>query len=89
MSWLSFGIDLLPKAEDPSNLAEVIEIASHAGKHDNLVCHLQMARKLLREPRIGTELAYAYAKTDRLHDMGGFPGNDQCCGCPGGWREML
>lgn len=28
-----------------------------------------MARKSLREPRIDTELAYAYAKTDRLHDM--------------------
>jgi clathrin heavy chain len=31
-----------------------------------------MARKCLREPRIDTELARAYAKTDRLHDMGGF-----------------
>lgn len=28
-----------------------------------------MARKSLREPKIDTELAYAYAKTDRLHDM--------------------
>lgn len=31
-----------------------------------------MARKTLREPRIDTELAYAYAKTDRLHDMEDF-----------------
>jgi clathrin heavy chain len=31
-----------------------------------------MARKSLREPKIDTELAYAYAKTDRLHDMEDF-----------------
>lgn len=31
-----------------------------------------MARKTLREPKIDTELAYAYAKTDRLHDMEDF-----------------
>lgn len=31
-----------------------------------------MARKSLREPKIDTELAHAYAKTDRLHDMEDF-----------------
>ena len=62
------------KAEDPSNFAEVIEISNRAGKHDDLVRFLQMARKSLREPKIDTELAYAYAKTDRLHDMEDFLG---------------
>jgi clathrin heavy chain len=62
------------KAEDPSNFAEVIEISSHAGKHDDLVRFLQMTHKSLREPKINTELAYAYAKTDRLHDMEDFLG---------------
>ncbi|EPQ56784.1 hypothetical protein GLOTRDRAFT_21533, partial [Gloeophyllum trabeum ATCC 11539] len=66
------AIDSYIKAEDPSNFAEVIEIASHAGKYDDLVRYLQMARKSLREPKIDTELAYAYAKTDRLHDMEDF-----------------
>ena len=33
-----------------------------------------MARKTLREPKIDTKLAYAYAKTDRLHDMEDFLG---------------
>jgi hypothetical protein len=33
-----------------------------------------MARKHIREPQIDTELAYAYAKTDRLHDMEDFLG---------------
>ena len=63
------AIDSYIKAEDPSNFAEVIEIANRAGKHDDQVRFLQMARKSTREPKIDTELAYAYAKTDRLHDM--------------------
>ncbi|KAK7061131.1 Clathrin heavy chain [Paramarasmius palmivorus] len=66
------SIDSYIKAEDPSNFVEVIEISSRAGKHDDLVRFLQMARKSLREPKIDTELAYAYAKTDRLHDMEDF-----------------
>ncbi|ETW78923.1 hypothetical protein HETIRDRAFT_155976 [Heterobasidion irregulare TC 32-1] len=66
------AIDSYIKAEDPSNFPEVIEIANHAGKHDDLVRFLQMARKTLREPKVDTELAYAYAKTDRLHDMEDF-----------------
>jgi clathrin heavy chain len=57
------------KANDPANFAEVIELANAAGKNDDLVRFLQMARKHTREPKIDTELAYSYAKTDRLHDM--------------------
>ena len=38
-------VDSYIKAEDPSNFPEVIEIANHAGKHDDLVRFLQMARK--------------------------------------------
>ncbi|KAF7791978.1 hypothetical protein EIP86_003005 [Pleurotus ostreatoroseus] len=53
-----------------SNFAEVIEIASRAGEHDGLVRYLQMAHKHLREPKIDTELAYAYAKTDCLRRGG-------------------
>lgn len=71
---LTLYIDSYIKAEDPSNYAEVIENANRAGKHDDLVRFLQMARKTLREPKIDTELAYAYAKTDRLHGMEGFLG---------------
>ncbi|KAM0791024.1 hypothetical protein ACM66B_004322 [Microbotryomycetes sp. NB124-2] len=63
------AIDSYVKAQDPSNYAEVIETASRAGKHEDLVRYLQMARKTLREPAIDTELAVAYARTDRLHDM--------------------
>lgn len=66
------AIDSYVRAEDPSNYLEVIETASRAGKHDDLVRYLQMARKTLREPAIDTELAVAYAKTDRLRDMEDF-----------------
>ncbi|GAA5870209.1 hypothetical protein JCM8547_006917 [Rhodosporidiobolus lusitaniae] len=68
------SIDSYIRAEDPSNYLEVIETASRAGKHDDLVRYLQMARKTLREPAIDTELAVSYAKTDRLHDMEEFLG---------------
>jgi clathrin heavy chain len=71
--WSCFT-DSYIKAGDPSNYDEVIETASRAGKHDDLVRYLQMARKTLREPRIDTELAVAYARTDRLHDMEEFLG---------------
>ncbi|SGZ23972.1 BQ5605_C023g09673 [Microbotryum silenes-dioicae] len=63
------AIDSYVKAEDPSNYAEVIETADRAAKYDDLVRYLQMARKTLREPAIDTQLAFAYARTDRLHDM--------------------
>ncbi|KAF7309605.1 Clathrin heavy chain [Mycena indigotica] len=68
------SIDSYIKAEDPTNFMEMIEISTRAGKQDDLVRYLQMARKTLREPKIDTELAYAYAKTDRLHDMEDFLG---------------
>ena len=67
-----YNIESYIKAEDPSNFAEVIEIATRADKYEDLVRYLQMARKTLREPKIDTELAHAYAKTDRLHDMEDF-----------------
>ncbi|KAL6307406.1 armadillo-type protein [Sparassis latifolia] len=50
------AIDSYIKAEDSSNYTE----------------YLQMARKTLHEPNINMELAYAYAKTNHLHDMKDF-----------------
>ena len=68
------AIDSYIKAADPANYLEVIETASRAAKFDDLVRYLQMARKTLREPVIDTELAFSYARTDRLHDMEEFLG---------------
>lgn len=66
--------DSYVKANDATNYAEVIETAERAGKYDDMVRYLQMARKTLREPKIDTELVVAYAKTDRLSDMEEFLG---------------
>lgn len=63
------AIDSYLKAEDPSNFAEVIQVASRANKFEELVRFLQTARKTLREALIESELLFAYAKTNRLADL--------------------
>lgn len=57
------------KAEDPSNFSEVIEIATRAGKDEELIPFLQMARKTLREPQIDGQLMISYANADKLHEL--------------------
>lgn len=73
------AIDSYVKAEDPSNYAEVIEIAEHAGREEELIRYLQMARKKAREPQIDTEYAYCLAKANRLGDMEEFLGSEYHC----------
>ncbi|RQM07300.1 hypothetical protein DH86_00000996 [Scytalidium sp. 3C] len=60
------------RAEDPSNYNEVIEIATHAGKDEDLIKYLRMARKTLREPAIDTALAFAFARTEQLSELEDF-----------------
>ncbi|KAM3086918.1 Clathrin heavy chain [Clarireedia jacksonii] len=69
---VSDGIESYIRAEDPSNYLEVIEIATHAGKDEDLIKFLRMARKTLREPAIDTGLAFAYARTDQLSELEDF-----------------
>ncbi|KXS95108.1 hypothetical protein AC578_7424 [Pseudocercospora eumusae] len=57
------------RAQDPSNYNEVIEIATHAGKDEDLIKYLRMARKTLREPPIDTALAFCYARTNQLPEL--------------------
>ncbi|ORY82573.1 putative clathrin heavy chain [Protomyces lactucae-debilis] len=66
------AIDSYIKAQDPGNYAEVIEIADRAGKSEDLIRFLQMARKTVREPIVDTSLLLSYAKTDRVHDLEDF-----------------
>ncbi|KAL8349464.1 hypothetical protein RB598_005038 [Gaeumannomyces tritici] len=66
------SIESYIKAEDPKNYAEVIEIATHAGKNEDLVKYLRMARKTLREPAIDTALAFSYARLDQLSELEDF-----------------
>lgn len=63
------AMDSYVRAEDPSNFEEVIEIAERAGREEELIRYLQMARKLTREPKVDTEYAYCLAKAHRLSDM--------------------
>ena len=63
------AIDSYVRAEDPANFDEVIEIAERAGREEELIRFLQMARKQTREPKIDTEYAYCLAKAHRLSDM--------------------
>ena len=66
------GIDSYIRAADPSNYEEVIETATHAGKDEDLIRYLKMARKTLREKPIDTALAFCYARTDQLSDLEDF-----------------
>lgn len=69
---ISDAIDSYILAEDPTNHNEVIEIATHAGKDEELIKYLRMARKTLREPSIDTALAFSYARTNQLHELEDF-----------------
>ncbi|CAD0048466.1 unnamed protein product [Aureobasidium pullulans] len=60
------------RAEDPSNYNEVIEIATHAGKDEDLIKFLRMARKTMREAAIDTALAFSFARTNQLNELEDF-----------------
>jgi clathrin heavy chain len=69
---VSDAIESYIKAQDPSNYNEVIETASHAGKDEDLIKFLKMARKTQREPAIDTALAFCYARLDQLPELEDF-----------------
>ena len=69
---VSDSIDSYIKAQDPNNYNEVIETAIHAGKDQDLVKYLKMARKTQREPAIDTALAFSYARLDQLPELEDF-----------------
>ena len=66
------AIESYIRAEDPSNYSEVIEYATSAGKDEELVKYLRMARKTQREPAIDTGLAFCYARLDQLSQLEDF-----------------
>lgn len=69
---VSDAIESYIRAGDPRNYEEVIEVATHAGKDEDLVKYLRMARKTLREPPIDTALAFCYARLDQLGELEDF-----------------
>ncbi|KAI8935959.1 hypothetical protein NX059_007464 [Plenodomus lindquistii] len=66
------SIESYIRAGDPSNFLEVIEVATHAGKDEELIKFLRMARKTLREVPIDTALAFCFARTDQLSELEDF-----------------
>ncbi len=73
------SIESYIEADDPKNYEEVIEVAVAAGKNEDLVKYLRMARKTLREPAIDTALAFSYARLDQLSELEDFLQVHQCC----------
>jgi clathrin heavy chain len=69
---VSDAIESYIRAQDPSNFLEVIEIATHAGKDEELIKFLKMARKTLREVPVDTALAFCYARTNQLPELEDF-----------------
>lgn len=69
---ISDAIEAYIRAEDPSNYNEVVEISTQAGKDEELIKYLRMARKTKREPAIDTALAFSYARTDQLSELEDF-----------------
>ncbi|KAK3077093.1 hypothetical protein LTS18_011230, partial [Coniosporium uncinatum] len=69
---VSDSIESYIRAQDPSNFNEVIEIATRAGKDEDLVKYLRMARKTLREPPIDTALAFCFARLNQLAELEDF-----------------
>lgn len=69
---ISDAIESYIRAGDPSNHNEVVDMATHAGKDEELIKYLRMARKTQREPAIDTALAFSYARTEQLNELEDF-----------------
>lgn len=57
------------RANDSSKYQQVIDKAKTAGCYAELVKYMLMVRKKVKEPKVDTELVYAYARTNQLGAM--------------------
>lgn len=57
------------KSKNPQNFEQVIEISERAGKEEELVPFLDMARESLREPAIDNALINCYASLGKLQEI--------------------
>lgn len=57
------------RSKNPGNFEQVIEIAERAGKEEELVPFLDMARETLREPLIDNALINCYASLGKLSEI--------------------
>lgn len=67
------AVDSLLKAKDPSCYMEVVQVCHQSrSNYDDAIRYLLMTKAKVREPFVETELAYAYAKCDRLNELEDF-----------------
>ena len=72
------AIDSFIKSDDPQYFQDVIAAAEEVSLYDHLVRYLQMCRKKLKEPRIETELIWAWANCKQLADLEDFIQGPNC-----------
>lgn len=68
------AIESYVRSKNPENYEQVIEISERAGKEEELIPFLDMARETLREPVIDGAIINAYASLDKLPDIEKFVG---------------
>ncbi|KAI9389626.1 hypothetical protein POPTR_008G070600v4 [Populus trichocarpa] len=66
---LSDAIESFIRADDATQFLEVIRAAEDANVYHDLVKYLLMVRQKAKEPKVDSELIFAYAKTDKLTDI--------------------
>jgi clathrin heavy chain len=66
------SIESYLKAEDPGDHAEVIRAAGKAGRYEDLVRFLTMAKGKVRDQLVESELLFALAMTNRLGEIEAF-----------------
>ncbi|KAM9913562.1 hypothetical protein OXX69_001487 [Metschnikowia pulcherrima] len=63
------AIESYVKSKNPQNYEQVIEISERAGKEEELLPFLDMARETLREPVIDNAVINCYASLDKLSEI--------------------
>ncbi|KOM39603.1 hypothetical protein LR48_Vigan03g298500 [Vigna angularis] len=66
---VSDAIESFIRADDTTQFLDVIRAAEDANVYHDLVRYLLMVRQKTKEPKVDSELIYAYAKIDRLSDI--------------------
>ncbi|CAI0415749.1 unnamed protein product [Linum tenue] len=66
---VSDAIESFIRADDATQFHEVIRAAEEADVYHDLVKYLLMVRQKAKEPKVDSELIFAYAKIDRLSEI--------------------
>ncbi|XP_077251138.1 clathrin heavy chain 2-like [Tasmannia lanceolata] len=69
---VSDAIESFIRADDATQYLDVIRAAEEANVYHDLVKYLIMVRQKTKEPKVDSELIYAYAKIDRLAEIEDF-----------------